>query len=493
MNNKKAVIIGAGPAGLTAAYELLKKSNIKPIVIEMSEHMGGLSKTVDYRGNKIDIGGHRFFSKSDRVMNWWLDILPQQNETNFKDENIMLVRDRSSRIFYSRQLFDYPLNLSFSTFYKLGFFKTIKIGISYLYASIFQIKEEKNLEDFMINRFGRELYNTFFKSYTHKVWGVECNKISVEWGAQRIKGLSIKKAVKDFFYKKFKKSDDIKQKDIETSLISKFLYPKYGPGQMWQVVAQKIKDMGGEIITSSEVTKIFGSESHIEAISYKKGSENIKINADYFFSTMAIKDLFNAFQFEVEKDIKDIATGLPYRDFLTVGLLLKKLNIDQSKIKDNWIYIQEPDVLVGRLQIFNNWSPYLVSDESKIWVGLEYFCYETDEFWNLSDNEIKEFAIKELIKLSLIESEDYIDGIVLKSAKAYPSYFGTYKDFPKVKIYLNKIDNLFLIGRNGMHKYNNQDHAMLTAITAVENIINNQILKDNIWNVNTEKEYHENK
>jgi len=488
MEQKKAIIIGAGPAGLTAAYELLKRTDIKPIVIEKSSFMGGISKTVNYKGNRIDIGGHRFFSKSDRVMGWW---------NNFDD--MMLVRSRKSRIYHKRKLFDYPVSLSPKTVISLGLFKSIKVFFSYVKQIIFPIKEEKNLEDFMINRFGKELYLTFFKSYTHKLWGIPCNKISAEWGAQRIKGISITKVIVNFFKSIFRSKKDIKQKDTETSLIEQFLYPKHGPGQMWETVAEKIKEMGGQIITEHTVQGLvedYNKITKVEAVDNKTG-EIKTFESDYVFSTIDIKNFVRSLDDnKTPPEIRDISEGLIYRDFITVGLLLDKLKIkekDGSMITDNWIYIQEPDVTVGRLQIFNNWSPYMVADKNKVWIGLEYFCTEGDALWEMSESEMIKLGKEELEKIDIIDQKDVIDATVIKQEKTYPAYFGTYDQFDTLKNYLNSYKNTFFIGRNGMHRYNNQDHSMLSAIKAVDNIVNNIEDKMNVWAVNTEKEYHETK
>jgi len=509
MKQKIAIIIGAGPAGLTAAYELLIKTDIKPIIIEKSKYVGGISKTIKYKGNRIDIGGHRFFSKSDKIMEWWLKFLPiQENKKNsnnhffkpaYKANNkVMLVRKRKSRIYFNRTFFDYPVSLSLQTIKDLGLIKTFAIGLSYIKQTLFPIKNEKNLEDFFINRFGKQLYLTFFKSYTEKVWGYPCNEISAEWGAQRIKGLSITKTVSHVIKKIFKNKNDISQKNTETTLIEQFLYPKYGPGQMWEVVSEKIKELGGSILFEHEINKIYSRENKITQITAK----NLKTNSEqdlegyYFISSMPVQDLINSLQQPIPKQIKDMSDGLVYRDFLTLGLLVNKLKIkekDGSFIKDNWIYIQEPDVKVGRLQIFNNWSPYMVQDQTKIWIGLEYFCFKNDELWNKKDKELIEFASSELEKIGIINKYDVIDATVIREEKTYPAYFGTYDKFDQIKNYLNQFTNLFLIGRNGMHKYNNQDHSMLSAMTAVENIINNIETKENIWAVNAEREYHEGK
>ncbi len=519
-----AIIIGAGPGGLTAAYELLKFTSIKPIVLEKSEYLGGLARTINYKGNRIDIGGHRFFSKSDRVMDWWLEIMPlaatgqdehslaYQGASRFLSskvdgpdpdttDRVMLVRNRKSRIYFMRKFFDYPISLSASTILNLGILRTIKVGISYIKATLFPIKPEHNLAEFFTNRFGKELYLTFFKSYTEKVWGVPCASISASWGAQRIKGLSLSKAVINFIQKLLPRTSDLRQKKTETSLIEKFLYPKYGPGQMWEVVADKITKMGGEIIMNCAVTGVTTDKDKILSVTIRneKTGQSKEFSGDYFFSTMAIKDLVQAIKGTVPDSIKEISDGLVYRDFVTVGLLVNKLAIEEQTnqgkklISDNWIYIQEPDVKMGRLQIFNNWSPYMVADPSKVWLGLEYFCDEIDDFWTWDDQTLIKFAQAELEKIGIISQTDVLDATVIKMPKTYPGYFGSYDRFDELRQFLDRFTNLFLIGRNGMHKYNNQDHSMLTAMTAVENIRHGIKSKDNIWSINTEMEYHEEK
>jgi protoporphyrinogen oxidase len=530
-----AVIIGAGPAGLTAALELCRQSDIKPIVLEASDRIGGISCTIRYNGNRMDIGGHRFFSKSDRVMDWWTEIMPiadsgqggdfairYQNQerrlrTTCKDAQsrgpvpvpdpdcVMLVRPRKSRIYFMRSFFDYPLSLSLDTLGRLGAIRTVRILFSYLKAQLFKRKPENTLEDFLINRFGRELYLTFFKSYTEKVWGVPCDQISAAWGAQRIKGLSLVSAVTHFVKKLFsfnKKEGDIRQKDSETSLIEQFLYPKYGPGQLWEHVSRQVQSKGGELrlgwrVEGLNVERARNGSMRIASLEARtpEGSR-VCINGDYFFSTMPIRELIRAIDAPVPEDVREIADGLMYRDFITVGLLVDRLLLtepDGSMIKDTWIYVQEPDVLVGRIQIFNNWSPHLVSDPSKVWIGLEYFCYDKDELWNKSNEEIAKFAIEEVARIGILRADEVRDSCVFRVPKTYPAYFGTYDRFDEIVRYMERYENLFLVGRNGMHKYNNQDHSMLTAMMAVENIISGRKSKDNLWQVNTEQEYHEEK
>lgn len=523
MSQKTVIIIGAGPAGLTAAYELLDKTDIRPIIYEMSNDIGGISRTVNYKEYRMDIGGHRFFSKSDIVMNWWLQFLPMQTVEDqqitiaYQNQSrdiqtkeqvdpdkanlVMLVRDRKSRIYFLRRFFDYPITLSKNTLVNLGLFRTLKILISYLYIKAFPFKKEKNLEQFFINRFGKVLYQTFFKSYTEKVWGVPCTQISAEWGAQRVKGLSIARAIQHILKKIFAlNSRSVAQKDVETSLIERFLYPKYGPGQLWEEVAEQIKARGGEIHLNAGIQKLFSDGDRITAVevcdSITKEIERVEGNS--FISTMPIKELIRGLQADVPSEVREVSEGLVYRDFITVGLLVEKLSIrDKEKgdklIQDNWIYVQEPDVLLGRIQIFNNWSPHLVKDSDKVWLGLEYFCYESDDLWKMVDDEIAEIAIDELEKIGFIRKSDALDHTVIRVPKTYPAYFGTYPEFDKLKSYINQFENLYLVGRNGMHRYNNQDHSMLTAMAAVENIKNGVRDKSAIWEINTEQEYHEDK
>jgi protoporphyrinogen oxidase len=552
LSQKKAIIIGAGPAGLTAALEFCRRSDVQPILLEASHRIGGISCTIRYNGNRMDIGGHRFFSKSDRVMDWWTELMPivadgvegQDTEAGAfaikyqshhrvvhaaSAENriraahgglavaeempgavdgvvdpdcVMLVRPRKSRIYFLRSFFDYPLSLSGSTLGRLGPVRTVKIGISYLLAKLFPRKSEATLEDFLINRFGRELYLTFFKSYTEKVWGVPCEQISAAWGAQRIKGLSLRTAIAHFVKKTFSKpksssGSDVAQKGVETSLIERFLYPKFGPGQLWEHVADLVLSMGGEIRMQWKVVRIHVEDGRVVSLDARRpDGEIVTIEGDYFFSTMPVRELLEIVDVEVPQEIKQIGAGLVYRDFITVGLLVDKLLVtepDGSPLKDTWIYIQEPDVLVGRLQIFNNWSPYMVADPTKTWIGLEYFCYDTDPLWKMPDAELARFAIEEVAKIGILRAEDVRDSHVVRVPKTYPAYFGSYDRFDEVVDYMDRFENLFLVGRNGMHKYNNQDHSMLTAMTAVDNILAGNMDKRGLWKINTEQEYHEKK
>ena len=522
--SRVALIIGAGPAGLTAAYELLEKTDILPVIVEKESFVGGISRTVDYKGNKIDIGGHRFFSKSDRVMRWWQNILPiqgapegekaavkisYQNKNTFLDlkpggpdpdktDRVMLLRNRKSRIFFLRKFFNYPISLSPGSLFKLGLWRSIRMTLSYIYAQLFPMRPEKSLREFFINRFGKVLYVTFFKSYTEKVWGVPCQKIPAEWGAQRVKSLSLGKAVLNQIKGIIFRHSD--KKNVPTSLIEKFLYPKFGPGQMWEEVTRIIKAKGAEIHFRWEPVKLFREGSRIAAVEVRNmdTKETKKIECDYLFSTMPIKELIECFEPPVPDPVRGVARRLIYRDMVVVGLLLKTMTIKEAgktlkSPPDNWIYIQERDVRVGRLQIFNNWSPYLVKNPDTVWVGMEYFCDEGDIIWNKSDADMRSFATEELIKMRMITRDDVLDGNVLRVKKTYPAYLDGYKDFGLIREFTDRIENLYLVGRNGMHRYNNQDHSMLTAMTAVENIVNRVTSKDNIWSVNMDDEYHEEK
>jgi protoporphyrinogen oxidase len=509
---KKAIIIGAGPAGLTAAYQLLKETDIHPILFEKSSMIGGISQTAIYKENYIDLGGHRFFTKNPDVMSLWQELMPLQGAPSKDDlllnrvrefpgkadpeieDDVLLVRNRVSRIYYLAHFFDYPISMKLKTFANMGPWRTIKAGFGYMYSAMFK-RQEHSLEDFYINRFGKPLYQMFFEDYTEKLWGKHPKYISAEWGAQRVKGLSLSKAILSAITKPFKKKSD----KVETSLIEEFYYPKKGPGQLYEKMADKIKEMGGEIHMNADVQVIKMENNRIEGIEvFENGSIN-SYNADYYLSSMAIKDLVSR-STNTKEEVKEVATNLPYRDFITVGLLLKDVKLkNKTKMKtyndvlpDCWIYIQERNVKVGRIQIFNNWSPYMVKDfENTIWIGLEYFCSEGDTLWNMPDQDFIDFAINEMVTIGVIDKVNVLDAFRLKVEKAYPAYFDAYEQFPMVKAYLQNIDNLYCIGRNGQHRYNNMDHSMLTAMEAVDSIIDPSRDRRLLWEVNAEKEYHE--
>jgi protoporphyrinogen oxidase len=524
---KIAVIAGAGPAGLTAAFELLQRQDVMPIVFEADDQVGGSSKTVNYRGNRMDLGGHRFFSKSDWVMRWWQTMMPVSSEdaARYPDVNLsyqgqqcsfraqgsandattgetgnLLIRSRLSRIYYRRRFFDYPLKLNADTLGKLGPLYTAQVGLSYMRAQLMRRSPEVTLEDFLLNRFGDKLYRTFFKDYTEKVWGVPCQQISAEWGAQRIKGLSITKAVWHALSKPFSNGDAVGQRGTETSLIERFLYPRLGPGQMWEVVADRVRAHGGNIYLRHKVVGIEREGMRIVGVHVEDrltGSRRLQ-PCDYFLSTLPVSHLVEYLQPE-DQEVARIAAVLPYRDFMTAGLLVKRMKCSGSKAAtnglppDNWIYIQEPDVKLGRLQIFNNWSPSLVANPETIWLGLEYFCAEGDDLWRMEDEAFLKFAAGELSQIGMIQADDVLDGTVIRVPKAYPAYFGEYRSMPRVRSYLDGFKNLLPIGRNGMHRYNNQDHSMLSAKAAVDCIHNGSTDRAALWSINSEEDYHESK
>jgi protoporphyrinogen oxidase len=497
---------------------------VRPIVLESDAQVGGIAKTIEYRGNRMDLGGHRFFSKSEWVMRWWESILPvaqtdpealssiglqyQGQRSSFTPrhsaagdlDRVMLVRKRLSRIFYRRRFFDYPLKLNLQTVRNLGPVYMAQISASYARARLLPRHPEVTLEDFLVNRFGDQLYRTFFKDYTQKVWGVPCHDISAEWGAQRIKGLSITKALTHAVMKPLRQFDT-RQKRIETSLIERFLYPKYGPGQMWEEVAARVTARGGEVNLQQRVVAVVRDGQKITAVDLQDArSGNVRrLACDYLISSMPIAELVRYLAPEDER-VASTAAGLPYRDFMTAGLLLRRMR-DVGRVTrqspangmppDNWIYIQEPDVKLGRLQVFNNWSPSLVADPSTIWLGLEYFCAQGDELWTMRDGAFLDFAAAELEKIGLISRSEVLDGTVVRVPKAYPAYFGNYRDIGWVREYLDRFENLLVIGRNGMHRYNNQDHSMLAARAAVDCIVAGSTSRSQLWAVNAEDDYLE--
>ena len=511
---KKIVIIGAGPAGLTAGYEFLKlNKGYEVVILEATAAIGGIARTIAHQGNRMDIGGHRFFSKDPRVNAWWREIMPLQGKPSLDDrllgremtlptngpdpdreDRVMLKRRRVSRIFYLNRFFDYPISMSMQTIRNLGFWRTLRAGFSYLWASVFK-RKETSLENFYVNRFGKVLYGMFFEDYTTKIWGRHPRDISADWGAQRVKGLSILALLKNFFRKK--------KGPVETSLITEFLYPKYGPGHLWETVADDIRAMGGTIVMNAEVDAIRVENNRINAVSYRQGGIEVSLTGDVFVSTMAIKDLVAAMGNNAPAPVRTIAAGLPYRDFVTVGLLVPKLMLRNETgirtlgdiVPDCWIYVQETRVRLGRIQIFNNWSPYMVKDpETTVWIGLEYFCQEGDEFWNLSEAEAVAVAARELVEIGVISPDvPILDSRRERVKKAYPAYFDAYAQIGEITPFLDAIENLYCIGRNGQHRYNNMDHSMVTAFRAVAAVDSGSQDKASVWNVNTEETYHEEK
>lgn len=517
---EKIIIIGAGPAGLTAAYKLLQSGkNFEITILEASDAIGGISRTVCHNGNRMDIGGHRFFSKDKAVTAMWEELMPLQGAPAFddlklnrtihlnaegpdpeKEDRVMLKRNRVSRIFYRRKFFDYPVKMNFNTICNMGLWTTFVAGCSYL-CSIFRKRPENSLENFYINRFGKKLYSMFFESYTEKLWGRHPRAISADWGAQRVKGLSILAVLKDIFSRIIPGVRRVGK--VETSLIEEFSYPKYGPGQLWETVAAEIEKMGGRIIMNCEAQKLICDGNQIRKVICKKDGKATEFISDTVISSMPLKDLAEGLE-NIPEDAAEVAAGLPYRDFVTVGVLVDTLNLkNQTKLKtlnnlvpDCWIYVQDAGVKLGRIQIFNNWSPYMVADPEKtVWIGLEYFCSEGDEFWNMSDAQWKEKGVYELISMGVLSNAAVIrDFHVEKVKKAYPAYFDTYEKIDVLIRHLDSIRNLYCVGRNGQHRYNNMDHSMATAFEAVQNILNDGSAdKRAIWNVNTEAEYHEEK
>lgn len=516
---KKAIIAGAGPAGLTAALEFLRRTDIDPIVYEESGTIGGISRTVNYKGNRMDIGGHRFFSKSQRVTDFWDKLMPLQGAPSIDDkltgaekafvkggpdpektDRVMLLRHRVSRIFFLKKFFDYPISLKLKTFTNMGLRRTLEAGLGYIRSLLHKLPET-SLENFYINRFGRKLYSMFFEDYTEKVWGVHPSKLGADWGSQRVKGLSIWAIVKDMV----RKALNIKDKGhTETSLIESFVYPKLGPGQLWELAAREVEKLGGRVVMNTKVSGVHVKDGKIDYVETTDGKGNTeKVFCDYFLSSMPIKDLVACLDgIGVPNDVREIASTLPYRDFITVGVLVKRLKVGnetkwktyKNRIPDTWIYVQERDVRVGRLQVFNNWSPYLVKDyENTMWIGMEYFCNEGDEMWTMDKQKFIGKAVGELEHIGFIDHSDVLDTTQIKVRKAYPSYFGSYYQLDKVRAFLDGITNLFCIGRNGQHRYNNMDHSMLTAMEAVDAIKAGTSDKTKIWSVNTEEEYHESK
>ncbi len=482
---KQAIVIGAGPGGLTCAYELLHTNSIKPIIIEQENFIGGISRTAMYKGNRIDIGGHRFFSRNQEILSMWNKILPFRMHPDNSTDHVFLIRNRKSRIFYQQNLFDYPLTPSISMFQNLGLQEALHIAKDYMFAKVNPINPEHTLEDFFINRFGTALYRAFFESYTEKVWGRHPSCIAASWGAQRVKGLDLKKALIHAFLK-----DSSHQ---ETSLIQSFYYPKYGPGQLWEAMAEHIsRNNNNPIHLNERVTQIERNETGAIRKVYTKTADGIThfYTADYVFSSAPISELFPILQ-DVRSTEAKLAMSLPYRDFVTVGILADSMQIgEELNPSDNWIYIQSPEVKVGRIQLFHNWSPYLLAAPNKVWLGLEYFCSETDSFYEKSDAEILTFAIQELAALGFVKPEAILDSTVIRVKKAYPAYFDSYSSFPRIRSALDKIPNLYCIGRNGQHRYNNMDHSMLTAIQAVKTVMG-KASRESVWNVNTESKYGE--
>ena len=537
-DKQSVVIIGGGPAGLTAAWELIKDGGADRYdvtVLEETHEFGGISRTVKHNGNRMDIGGHRFFSKDDRIMDWWKNTHPLQGAPSYDDkklnrehdmepggpdpeveDKVMLKRHRVSRIYWNKHFLDYPISLSAGTLKAMGFKLTMVAGFSYLKSMVHKLPED-NLENFYINRFGRKLYSMFFEGYTEKLWGRHPSEISADWGAQRVKGLSIMGVLKNAFQKLLPKKRD--NSEVETSLIEEFWYPKYGPGQLWETVESNCENAGVKVVTDAKVIEVRQQNGHISSVVTEAADgTRTEWNADQFISSMPVKDLVEAIDAAgvdteaaatgskaAPEAVTEVAEGLPYRDFVTVGLLVNHLKLENTTdiptlgnppiVPDCWIYVQDPGYKVGRIQVFNNWSPYLVKNvDDTVWIGLEYFCEEGDTFWNMSEEDAVKFAISELMRMGVIEKpEDVLDSHRERVKKAYPAYFDTYDRIDEVIDYLDGFGNLYCVGRNGQHRYNNMDHSMATAIEAVDNIKSGKATKENVWSVNTDQSYHEEK
>ncbi len=474
---QRAVIIGAGPAGLTAAYELSKfPEKFQVVVLEESDSVGGISKTVVHNGNRMDIGLHHLYTKVAAVNAWWERMLPDENSDG---ERVLLKKNRFTRILFRGKFFDYPVKLNAATFENLGLLETLKVGGSYFKSLLFK-RDENSLEDFFVNRFGRKLYSMFFEGYTEKVWGRHPKNISPEWGAQRVKGLSGVAVLKNMFDKFFHR----KPRRVETSLAETFYYPKFGSGQMWEVTARESAQNGAQILLNAKVTQIHRkADGTIEGVTCLRDGEKFFVPCDVLLSSMPLKDLVAGMN-GVPVEIQDIAEGLPYRDYITVGVAVDKLNLS---VPDHWVYVQGSDVKMGRFVVFNNWSSAMLNDEKTFWIGLEYFCREGDELWTSSDDKLAALATSELLKKNLITAADEVkDFHVERVRKAYPAYFDTYERIDELRNFLDESANLFCIGRNGQHRYNNIDHSMCTAFEAVKDILSGTVDKSNVWGVNPE-------
>ncbi|MGH7900248.1 MAG: NAD(P)/FAD-dependent oxidoreductase, partial [Thermodesulfobacteriota bacterium] len=471
MSDKKVLIIGAGPAGLTAAYEL-GKAGIPSLVLEKDNVVGGLARTVEFNGFHFDIGGHRFFTKVKPVEDMWHEVL----------KGDFIKRNRLSRIYYNKKFYFYPIRFT-NALFNLGSWNSTLVILSYIKSQLFPQVPELTFEQWVSNRFGQRLYKIFFKTYTEKVWGMSCNEISAEWAAQRIKGLSLFSALRNALINQ----QTSKQSNVIKTLVDSFYYPRLGPGMMWQAVKKMVLDQGGEVMLGANVEKIYWSDSlrRVNGIEISINGKRVTVNGSDIISSMPIRELIGKLHPAVPQRVLEAASNLRYRDFLTVVLIIDKENL----FPDNWIYIHDPNVKLGRIQNFKNWSPDMVPDPSKTCLGLEYFCFEGDGLWSMPDHELIDLGKREIDLLGLVDRRLVENGTVVRMPKAYPVYDSTYQDSLRViKEFLDRLDNLQLIGRNGMHKYNNQDHSMLTAMLAVKNIMG---AKYDLWQVNADKEYLE--
>lgn len=463
---RKVVIIGAGPAGLTAAWETAKH-DMGVEVIEQYHLVGGIARTESYKGYSFDIGGHRFFTKAQEAADLWRDWMGDE----------LLTRTRRSRIYYKGTYFHYPLK-ALNALFGLGLWESVRILCSYVRSRVFPYPREDTFEEWVSNRFGRRLYEIFFKTYTEKVWGMPCSEIRAEWAAQRIKGLSLPSALRNAL---FPPSGEI----IKT-LIEEFQYPKLGPGMMWERVAELVQKQGATVHLNSKVTRVVRDGNRVKGVVVQDAQGDRTVNCTDVISTMPLSELITTFEPPPPIDVIDAARRLEYRDFLTVLLIIDKPHV----FPDNWIYIHSPDVQVGRIQNFKNWSPHMVPDPSKTSIGMEYFCAEGDPLWQMEDQELVELAKRELAEIGISAVDEISDGVVVRQRKAYPVYNAVYEGLLDViKDWLGGLENFQTIGRNGLHKYNNQDHSMITAILAVRSMVHGE--EHDVWEVNTERSYHE--
>jgi protoporphyrinogen oxidase len=472
----KAIVVGAGPAGLTAAYELAKAGKSVVVLESDPEYVGGISRTVNYRGYRFDIGGHRFFSKSQEVEELWTEILGPD----------MLHRPRSSKIYYGGQFYSYPLK-PFEALGKLGVFESAHCVMSFLAARLNPTANPRNFEEWVVNQFGERLFQIFFKTYTEKVWGMSCREISADWAAQRIKGLSLSSAIKNAL---LPKRGNKQRSQVVKTLIDTFRYPRLGPGMMWETCAAKVRALGGEVRLGRSVTGCRFEEApgSWTVVARTTDGQVEEYRGEHVISSMPVRQLVAGIEPRLPELVLRSGQSLRYRDFLTVGLILR----ERHRFSDNWIYIHDPKVKVGRVQNYKSWSPDMVPDANYCCYGMEYFCFEGDGLWSARDEDLIELAKKELQQVQLAVASDVVDGCVIRQPKAYPVYDDDYKQHVEVirRALAIHCPNLHLVGRNGMHKYNNQDHAMMTAMLTARNILAGQ-QKYDVWAVNEDGEYHE--
>ena len=462
-NSGPVIIIGAGPAGLTAAYELVRRGSL-PIVIEKSDKVGGLARTEVYEGYRFDIGGHRFFTKVKEIEDLWREML---------GDDFVKVK-RLSRIYYKKKFYHYPLHF-FNALSNLGILESSLVLLSYLKAKIKPYHDEETFEQWVVNRFGGRLYQTFFRSYTEKVWGIPCREIRADWAAQRIQGLSFTKAIANALFG----SNGVK------TLIHEFDYPVLGPGMMWGRFQKFVESHGGKIFLKTDVVRLNREGTKVKSVTLQSGGMVQEMEGPQFISTAPLHNLITRFDPRAPVEVLEAARGLKYRAFILVGLIINQPHL----FPDNWIYVHSPDVRVGRIQNFKNWNPAMVPNPMKTSLGMEYFCTEGDEIWQMSDQELIQMATRELVRLGLAKEGVVKDGVVFRQAKAYPVYDHEYRErLSIIRSFLETIENLQTIGRGGMHRYNNQDHSMLTAMLAVENFFGE---KHDLWKINVDRAYQE--